>query len=106
MFNTPLLFLDFSVNYLNNCAHNIFGGDIMGKFKFISLIIIALFLICGIVMFVDAPTSFDDSLSLIPTSDSSVDVNQNCENGTCLVDSNSNDTKSEDNSAKQNKAAY
>jgi thiol:disulfide interchange protein DsbD len=45
-------------------------------------------------MVVDAPSSFDDSVSLIP-SDSSVDADSsNCENGTCLVDSN----KTEDNS--------
>ena len=44
----------------------------MGKFKFIFLLILALVLVCGIVMVVDAPSSFDDSLSLIPTSDSSV----------------------------------
>lgn len=68
----------------------------MGKFKFISILIIALFLICGIVMFVDAPTSFDDSLSLIPTSDSTDDVNQSvCENGSCPVDSKSSDESSD-----------
>ena len=66
----------------------------MGKFKFLIILILALFLVCGIVMVVDAPTSFDDSVSLIP-SDSSVDADSsNCENGTCLVDSN----KTEDNS--------
>jgi thiol:disulfide interchange protein DsbD len=67
----------------------------MGKFKFLIILILALFLVCGIVMVVDAPSSFDDSVSLIPTSDSSVDADSsNCENGTCLVDSN----KTEDNS--------
>ena len=61
----------------------------MGKFKFIFLLILALVLVCGIVMVVDAPSSFDDSLSLIPTSDSSADADaSNCENGVCLVDSN------------------
>ena len=66
----------------------------MGKFKFLIILILALFLVCGIVMVVDAPSSFDDSVSLIP-SDSSVDADSsNCENGTCLVDSN----KTEDNS--------
>ena len=69
----------------------------MGKFKFIFLLILALVLVCGIVMVVDAPSSFDDSLSLIPTSDSSVDADaSNCENGVCLVDSN----KTGDNSTK------
>ena len=68
----------------------------MGKFKFLIILILALFLVCGIVMVVDAPSSFDDSVSLIP-SDSSVDADSsNCENGTCLVDSN----KTNDNSAK------
>ena len=47
-------------------------------------------------MVVDAPSSFDDSVSLIP-SDSSVDADSsNCESGTCLVDSN----KTDDNSVK------
>ena len=69
----------------------------MGKFKFLIILILALFLVCGIVMVVDAPSSFDDSVSLIPTSDSSVDAeSSNCVNGTCLVDSN----KTEDNSVK------
>ena len=68
----------------------------MGKFKFLIILILALFLVCGIVMVVDAPSSFDDSVSLIP-SDSSVDADSsNCENGTCLVDSN----KTDDNSVK------
>ena len=68
----------------------------MGKFKFLIILILALFLVCGIVMVVDAPSSFDDSVSLIPTYDSSVDADSsNCENGVCcLVDSN----KTEDNS--------
>ena len=71
----------------------------MGKFKFLIILILALFLVCGIVMVVDAPTSFDDSVSLIP-SDSSVDADSsNCENGTCLVDSN----KTEDNSKNADK---
>lgn len=69
----------------------------MGKFKFLIILILALFLVCGIVMVVDAPSSFDDSVSLIPTSDSSVDADSsNCESGTCLVDSN----KTDDNSVK------
>ena len=69
----------------------------MGKFKFLIILILALFLVCGIVMVVDAPSSFDDSVSLIPTSDSSVDADSsNCINGTCLVDSN----KTDDNSVK------
>ncbi len=69
----------------------------MGKFKFLIILILVLFLVCGIVMVVDAPSSFDDSLSLIPTSDSSVDADSsNCESGACLVDSN----KTNDNSAK------
>ncbi len=67
----------------------------MGKFKFLIILILALFLVCGIVMVVDAPSSFDDSVSLIPTSDSSVDADSsNCVNGTCLVDSNKNDDNS------------
>ena len=71
----------------------------MGKFKFLIILILALFLVCGIVMVVDAPNSFDDSVSLIP-SDSSVDADSsNCENGTCLVDSN----KTEDNSKNADK---
>ena len=71
----------------------------MGKFKFLIILILALFLVCGIVMVVDAPSSFDDSVSLIP-SDSSVDADSsNCENGTCLVDSN----KTEDNSKNADK---
>ena len=53
----------------------------MGKFKFIFLLILALFLVCGIVMVVDAPSSFDGSLSLMPVSDS---IQSNCENGSCL----------------------
>ena len=69
----------------------------MGKFKFLIILILALFLVCGIVMVVDAPSSFDDSVSLITTSDSSVDADSsNCVNGTCLVDSN----KTDDNSVK------
>ena len=69
----------------------------MGKFKFLIILILALFLVCGIVMVVDAPSSFDESVSLIPTSDSSVDADSsNCVNGTCLVDSN----KTDDNSVK------
>ncbi len=69
----------------------------MGKFKFLIILILALFLVCGIVMVVDAPSSFDDSVSLIPTSDSSVDADSsNCESGTCLVGSN----KTDDNSVK------
>ena len=74
----------------------------MGKFKFLIILILALFLVCGIVMVVDAPSSFDDSVSLIPTSDSSVDADSsNCENGVCLVDSN----KTEDNSKNADKGS-
>ena len=69
----------------------------MGKFKFIVLLILAFVLVCGIILVVDAPTSFDDSQTLIPTSDSNVDVDtSNCENGSCLIDS----KKTEDNSTK------
>jgi thiol:disulfide interchange protein DsbD len=97
LLRTLLIFLNFLVNYLNNPIHIILGGDIMGKFKFLIILILALFLVCGIVMVVDAPSSFDDSVSLIPTSDSSVDADSsNCESGTCLVDSN----KTDDNSVK------
>ena len=82
----------------------------MGKFKFLIILILALFLVCGIVMFVDAPSSFDDSVSLIPTSDSSVDVDSsNCENGTCLVDSNKTDdnsVKTVDKNSKDDKINY
>lgn len=61
----------------------------MGKFKFIFILIVALVFICGIVMVVEAPTSFDDSLSLIPVSDSNSAINvSDCANGSCLVDSN------------------
>lgn len=66
----------------------------MGKFKFIFLLVLALVLVCGVVMVAEAPTSLDDSLTLIPN-DASVDANQsNCENGTCLVETNTNDSKS------------
>ena len=59
----------------------------MGKFKFIFILILVVVCICGIVMVVDAPASFDDSMSLIPVSDSG-NVNQSdCENGTCQVGS-------------------
>lgn len=76
----------------------------MGKFKFLIILILALFLVCGIVMVVDAPSSFDDSVSLIPTSDSSVDADSsNCVNGTCLVDSNKNDDNSVKTVAKNGK---
>ena len=82
----------------------------MGKFKFLIILILALFLVCGIVMVVDAPSSFDDSVSLIPTSDSSVDVDSsNCENGTCLVDSNKTDdnsVKTVDKNSKDDKINY
>lgn len=74
----------------------------MGKFKFLIILILTLFLVCGIVMVVDAPSSFDDSVSLIPTSDSSVDADSsNCENGVCFVDSN----KTEDNSKNADKGS-
>ena len=82
----------------------------MGKFKFLIILILALFLVCGIVMVVDAPSSFDDSVSLIPTSDSSVNAeSSNCVNGTCLVDSNKNDdnsVKSVDKNTKDDKINY
>ena len=59
----------------------------MGKFKFIFILILAFLCICGIVMVAEAPTSFDDSMSLIPVSDSG-EVNQSdCENGSCPVGS-------------------
>ena len=76
----------------------------MGKFKFIFLLILALVLVCGIVMVVDAPSSFDDSVSLIPISDSSADADSSdCENGVCLVDSNKTGDNSK-NPDKENKA--
>ena len=82
----------------------------MGKFKFLIILILALFLVCGIVMVVDAPSSFDDSVSLIPTSDSSVDADSsNCVNGTCLVDSNKtydNSVKTVDKNNKDHKINY
>ena len=82
----------------------------MGKFKFLIILILALFLVCGIVMVVDAPSSFDDSVSLIPTSDSSVNAeSSNCVNGTCLVDSNKNDdnsVKTVDKNTKDDKINY
>jgi thiol:disulfide interchange protein DsbD len=79
----------------------------MGKFKFLIILILALFLVCGIVMVVDAPSSFDDSVSLIP-SDSSVDADSsNCENGTCLVDSNkTEDNSNADKDSKEDKINY
>ena len=59
----------------------------MGKFKFIFILILTFLCICGIVMVAEAPTSFDDSMSLIPVSDSG-EVNQSdCENGSCPVGS-------------------
>ena len=59
----------------------------MGKFKSIFILILAVVCILGIVMVVEAPTSFDESMSLIPVSDSN-DLNQSdCENGSCPVDS-------------------
>ena len=52
-------------------------------------------------MVVEAPTSFDDSLTLIPT-DASGDVDSsNCENGTCLVDDSNNADSLKTNSAKE-----
>ena len=107
MLRTLLIFLNFLVNYLNNPIHIILGGDIMGKFKFLIILILALFLVCGIVMVVDAPSSFDDSVSLIP-SDSSVDADSsNCENGTCLVDSNkTEDNSNADKDSKEDKINY
>ena len=59
----------------------------MGKFKFIFILILTFLCISGIVMVAEAPTSFDDSMSLIPVSDSG-EVNQSdCENGSCPVGS-------------------
>ena len=59
----------------------------MGKFKFIFILILAFLCVCGIVMVAEAPASFDDSMSLIPVSDSG-EVNQSdCENGSCPVGS-------------------
>jgi protein disulfide-isomerase len=58
----------------------------MGKFKFISILILAVVCICGIIMVVDAPTSFDESMNLIPISDSEYVDQSDCENGTCSVD--------------------
>ena len=81
----------------------------MGKFKFLIIIILDLFLVCGIVMVVDAPSSFDDSVSLIPTSDSSVDADSsNCENGICLADSNktNHSAKTADKDSKDDKLNY
>ena len=81
----------------------------MGKFKFLIILILALFLVCGIVMVVDAPSSFEDSVSLIPTSDSSVDADSsNCENGICLADSNktNNSAKTADKDSKDDKINY
>ena len=60
-------------------------------------------------MVVDAPSSFDDSVSLIPTSDSSVDADSsNCENGICLADSNktNNSAKTADKDSKDDKLNY
>lgn len=81
----------------------------MGKFKFLIILILALFLVCGIVMVADAPSSFDDSVSLIPTSDSSVDADSsNCENGVCSVDSNKtgDNSKNADKGSKADKINY
>ena len=64
----------------------------MGKFKFISILILAVVCICGIIMVVDAPTSFDESMNLIPISDSENIDQSDCENGTCLVDSNTDNS--------------
>ena len=64
----------------------------MGKFKFISILILAVVCICGIIMVVDAPTSFDESMNLIPISDSENVDQSDCENGTCLVDSNTDNS--------------
>ena len=52
-------------------------------------------------MVVDAPNSFDDSLMSIPSSDSVDADSSNCENGTCLVDSNSTNAKSNGDSTKE-----
>lgn len=69
----------------------------MGKLKFISILILAVVCICGIIMVVDAPTSFDESMNLIPISDS-LNVDQSdCENGTCSVDSNTDNSLSNSN---------
>ena len=69
----------------------------MGKFKFISILILAVVCICGIIMVVDAPTSFDESMNLIPISDSENVDQSDCENGTCLVDSNTDNSLSNSN---------
>ena len=69
----------------------------MGKFKFISILILAVVCICGIIMVVDAPTSFDESMNLIPISDSENVDQSDCENGTCLVDSNTDNLLSNSN---------
>ena len=69
----------------------------MGKFKFILILILAVVCICGIVMVVDAPTSFDESMNLIPISDSENVDQTDCENGTCLVDSNTDNSLSNSN---------
>ena len=69
----------------------------MGKFKFLFLLFLAFVFICGIVVAVDSPNSFENSLSLMPISDSSVDVNQSeYENDTSLADSNSTDNESKE----------
>ncbi len=79
----------------------------MGKFKFIFLLILAIVLVCGIVMVVDAPSSFDDSLSLIPISDSSVDIDEsNCDNGTCFPDFNSTNKSSAASKGNNDEMAY
>ena len=83
--SNPFIYLE---NYLNNHVHNKFGGDIMGKFKLIFIMIVALVFVCGIIMVAEAPTSFDDSMTLIPVSDSGNLNQSDCENGSCLVDSN------------------
>ena len=64
----------------------------MGKLKFISILILAVVCICGIIMVVDAPTSFDESMNLIPISDSENVDQSDCENGTCIVDSNTDNS--------------
>lgn len=63
----------------------------MAKFKLIFILVITLVFIFGILMVLDVHTSFDDSTSLIPSSNSSDDINQsNYENGSSSADSNNN----------------
>ncbi len=84
----------------------------MGKFKLIFILILAIVCIFGIVMVVDAPTSLEESMSLIPISDSSSELNvSDCTNGSCLVDSNgryavSNSSKNSSSSGTNDKNSH